>query len=650
MLFHKGPLPPASADRLRTTTMAALLACALGGGMYLSGALFVRKLEHNNPSLPPQTATPMTVVNYWRAYGDDPYTRQWLLYCLAGGHLLPLAGTAALMRPVGRSLHGDARFASRREVERCELFGDEGVILGRWGRWGKFLLLPGQQGALSEAPPRSGKGAGLVQTNGMSWLGSLVVNDVRKECYRITAGWRSTFSEVHLFDPLSRTHQTARWNPLSSKYISDEPALRISDVMKLANRLSPNGASGDEFWPASCRDLFIGLGLYVIESPNLPRTIGEMMRTIMYGAADSVGDHLRRLIEARDNAGASLSATCKAMLYDFINLPPATQGSIRKTFTSRLQLWTNPLIDAATSGDSFDFRELRRKRITIYFGVEPDDLDTLGVLTNLFFSQMYGSNMDKMPENDPGLRYKLLSIEDEFTAKGKVAGFPQKVGLMGGYNIITLLIIQSASQLDSVYGHDDAKTIRKCCGATVVYAPSPNDHEYAANVSKMLGNYTARQVSHSRQAWSGKAGNVSTSLTARPLMNPTEVQLMDNDNEIVMIRGIRPILCQKGWYFRSHVFKRRRNLPLPEVEPIDIPLGRAAPNPAPVAAQAAVPVVKEARPLTPPDVSKLSRLSLTDYVGDFSTVDLPKGEPITDDDLNNAFASFQNAVQSAQEQ
>ena len=143
----------------------------------------------------------MTVLRYWQQYGTDPYTRRWLIGCLVIGTVPVSAVLIALCRPVNRSLHGDARFATRREVARAGLFGETGIILGRWGR--RYLVLGRQLAAIVIAPPRSGKGAGLVQPNALSWRGSIVVNDVRKECYRITAGFRSLFSEVHLFDPLS---------------------------------------------------------------------------------------------------------------------------------------------------------------------------------------------------------------------------------------------------------------------------------------------------------------------------------------------------------------------------------------------------------------------------------------------------------------
>ena len=85
------------------------------------------------------------------------------------------------------------------------------------------------------------------------------------------------------------------------------------------------------------------------------------------------------------------------MLFDFIALSPQTQSSVRKTFTAKLQLWSDPLIDAATSADSFNFYDLRRKRLSIYLGVNPGDLDRLSLLMNLFFTQLLNGRIRMTP-------------------------------------------------------------------------------------------------------------------------------------------------------------------------------------------------------------------------------------------------------------
>ena len=74
---------------------------------------------------------------------------------------------------------------------------------------------------------------------------------------------------------------------------------------------------------------------------------------------EGFGHHWKRIIEGRNSGQFPLSPQCVRALYDVIDLAPVTASSIRKTFTSRLDLWLNPILDAATSGNDFDLRELR---------------------------------------------------------------------------------------------------------------------------------------------------------------------------------------------------------------------------------------------------------------------------------------------------
>ena len=632
-------ITPIDSPRYKAIAFSSLLLGGLLFTFYLAGYLFLVRLS--NPLLPPLAATPMTVVHYWLQYGTDPYTRQWLIGCLVVGAVPAGAAVFMLVRPINRSLHGDARFATKREVDRAGLFGEAGIILGRWGR--SYLVLAKQLAAIVIAPPRSGKGAGLVQPNALSWGGSIVVNDVRRECYRITAGFRTRFSEVHLFDPLSRKGLTARWNPISKHYVPDDPPLRVSAMQKLANQLSPDPATGDTFWPASCRDLFLGIGLYVIETPLLPRTLGEMVRQIMHGADDSVSDHWRRIISERDEGRNPLSSTCKRMLFDFISLSPPTQSSIRKTFTAKLQLWTDPLIDGATSGDSFNFYDLRRKRLSIYLGVNPGDLERLSLLMNLFFTQLLDANMDEMPEDDPSIKHELLPILDEFASLGRMPIFEKSIQLMGGYGIRPLLIAHSIPQLRAVYGPDHTNNIIACCGARVVYAP--NDSAYAIDISRELGTFTAESSSESRPAMSMSAGSVTTSRAPRALLDPQEVRLMGINNEIVFVEHCRPIFCRKIWYWQRAVFLLRANRRLPKIIPIEI---KMPPSPPPLQQRegSANAKARTPRDITPPDVTKLGKLKLTDYAADFKNIQLPKGEKLTSDDLEKTFDSFIKAVEA----
>ncbi len=172
------------------------------------------------------------------------------------------------LRPRARPLHGSARFSTRGETRRAGLFSPVGIILARVGR--RLVRLPGQQGVAVIARSRSGKGAGIVIPNLFEWPDSLICVDPKHENYTITAGHRARSGHaVYLFAPFSETRNTARWNPLG--YIPDDPALRINGLQRIADMLYQEAPGVDPFWSASARTLFLGIGLYVFETPRTAR-------------------------------------------------------------------------------------------------------------------------------------------------------------------------------------------------------------------------------------------------------------------------------------------------------------------------------------------------------------------------------------------
>src|SRR5947207_3002223 len=248
--------------------VALLLAAAVG--LYVSGYFFLWAIKET-----PASATPLTTLRYWHHYGDRSDVRRSLIWSLAAGMGLTFGTGALALIPRKRPLHGDARFATKREIRRAGLLGHEGIILGRVGK--DYLMLPGQHGAELEAPPRSGKGVGVVIPNLLNWPGSVIVSDIKGENWTRTAGFRAAHGQdVHLFDPLSETERSSRWNALA--YVSDVPYRCIDDLQRIATMLYPDPQGADPFWASSARSLFPGIALYLFETEGSPRTIGAILR------------------------------------------------------------------------------------------------------------------------------------------------------------------------------------------------------------------------------------------------------------------------------------------------------------------------------------------------------------------------------------
>jgi type IV secretion system protein VirD4 len=148
-------------------------------------------------------------------------------------------------------------------------------------------LLWRQQGVILSAPPRAGKGVEVVIPNLLNFPGSVIVLDVKRENWEITAGFRQQHGQqVFMFDPLSETGDTVRWNP--PFYVSEDPNNRINDIQRNAEMLYQVEPGKDAFWALSSRTLFLGVGLYLFETPHATRTLGEVLRQGMSG--DTIGD------------------------------------------------------------------------------------------------------------------------------------------------------------------------------------------------------------------------------------------------------------------------------------------------------------------------------------------------------------------------
>jgi type IV secretion system protein VirD4 len=641
----------------RHSVALKFLAVGLAGlvlSQYLAGWLLLISLHLN-----PREAGPLTIARYGYYYGDHPRIRPRLWASSLAGLFLVGIVPLTLALPRRRSLHGDARFARRREVARAGLLGERGIILGAWGR--RCLMLGGQQGVCLAAPPRAGKGTGVVIPNLLNWPDSVICVDIKRENWTQTAGFRASRGHAcFLFDPFSEEGRTARWNPFY--YVSLKTERRVNDLQRIAEMLYPDPPNVDPFWTASARSLFLGIALYLFETPSLPKTIGEVLRQGMASDDEGFGQHWKRVVEGRKSGKFPLSPQCVRALYDVIDLAPVTASSIRKTFTSRLDLWLNPILDWATSGNDFDLRELRAERMSIYVGVNPDDLHRLRPVVNLLFQQAIGLQTRELPEHNPRLKLQVMMLLDEFAALGRIPIIGEAISYLPGYNVRVVMVVQTPSQLREVYGPHAAETMLKSLAARIVFAAK--DHNDAREISDELGYTTvrAKSISSPLAGFSGTKGQRARSQNVseqrRALLLPQEVKELKADEAIIFYEGLRPIRCRKIRYFEDRRFIARL-WPAPErAAPVsslakdpsmdadvlsDVVVG---PDSTQRAAEWTEPL-RATREATVDDIDRLDSLTLEDFAANFDEVKIPEkpsGESLTSGELREAARSFLDAL------
>ena len=550
--------------RVLTALVLALLATT--AAIYLSGYLALLFLGMDGDLL--RFGTYFDYLKHLEHPRVQPYA--WRIKAAGGiaGGLMLLAWAALVVMLFKlrshRNLHGRARFAGMVDVARKGFLGsrDDGIVVGQLN--GKLLRLPGQQFVILAAPTRSGKGVGVVIPNLLDYRESAVVLDIKQENFDLTSGWRKSIGhEVYLFNPFAEDRRTHRWNPMT--YVSPDPAFRVSDLQSIAAMLYPDADDKDKFWVSQARNAFLAFSLYLFERYEQDRsaekpTLGAVLR-VASGDGGELKPYLQKLVQA-----PFLSSHAQTAFAGLLSQADVTFASIIGSFREPLNPWLNPVLDAATSADDFRLDDVRRRRMTIYVGIQPNKLAESRLIVNLFFSQLINVNTKVLPQNDASLKHQCLLLMDEFTAIGRVDIIAKAVAYMAGYNLRLLPIIQSMAQLDAVYGKEVSRTIITNHALQIIYAP--REQQDANDYSEMLGYTTIRRRARTRSHGQGRNVSDNEVLEKRALMLPQELKAMGPEKEIVLYEGLaHPILCRKVRYYQDGYFTRRL-MPKVDVEPL----------------------------------------------------------------------------------
>ena len=493
-----------------------------------------------------------------------PDAFKWALIIVGGVSFFLFLAIASALNPK-KALYGAARFANAAEVTQAKLWiepkqvkqgglwAKDAIVVGQMD--GKYIGLAGQQHAYLAAPTRSGKGVGVVDPVALSYDQSLVVLDIKKEVFNVSAALRrANGHKVFIFDPFDADGRTARWNPLS--YIRRDYKLRESDVAKISQSLIKHKGSGDPVWTNSARSLLDCLILYLLDKEDKEKEQGNIFVPTLRAVYDlTTGadgqDALAYYLELSQHS--FVTKQTKQAFNAVIQAAKDTFLSITFTLNTALSPYKGELVTYATSGDDFDLRNIRREKMSIYFAVTPDTLEQAAPLVNLFYTQLINENTRVLPQDDKSLKYQCLLLMDEGASPGRIEILPKAVSYMAGYNVRMLLIVQSPAQLreKEMYDIQGTQTILSNCALKILY--TPNDYKDAEEYSKLLGKTTVKQRT-SKTMGKGRTDETETQ-NARDLMMPQELLAMSSKNIIVRLDGLPyPIWGKKNCYYKDKNF------------------------------------------------------------------------------------------------
>ncbi len=496
--------------------------------------------------MPLDTATPLSVLFiFGQEITGDMQSRLFVAFGAPALAFIFIAGQIHETMFKGKDLFGKAHWASMREIRKAKLLEKDGLILGKYK--GQYLMSNQPTHSIAVAPTRSGKGVGLVVPNLLAWKGSLICFDVKHENYRKTAGFRAAHGQnVFMWSPMDEHGLSHRYNPLDA--VSTDPHQCVSDLQVIAKILIQDPPKSDPIWASEARALFVGLALYVIDSASMPSTIGAINRLL--GTEADLGDVCRHIVQTHPE----LASTVKKSLMNFANKAAKERSGVKSSLNQAINLWDNPLIDAATSATDFKIDDLRREKMSIYVGVLTGQIETLTPLLRIFFEQVITKLSMKEPgEDEP---HKVLMMLDEFHMLGRIDSMTTAFTLLAGYNVRVMAVVQSLNWLDVTYGREKRNGILSCCAHQVFFAT--NDLATAQYVSESCGNQTIEVTSRSkRKSMKYEAPMDNTSQRGRPLIEKHEMRDFPGHEQLILVEASQPVKCTKIIYHEDKSFKDR---------------------------------------------------------------------------------------------
>jgi type IV secretion system protein VirD4 len=443
----------------------------------------------------------------------------------------------------------NAHWATPAEIKKAGLMHDgTGMTMGRFK--GRMLVVDKTncQHVLLFAPTGSGKGVGFVIPNLLFWDDSVIVHDVKLENYELTSGYREKHmkQKCFLWNPADQDGYSHCYNPMD--FIARDYGKQVDDTMKITKFLLPK----EEFWTNEGRALTTGIMLALLALDDRPASMGEVLRTLR---SDDVAYNLAVIL---DTKGEQIHPAGYMNLAAYLQKPDKERGSVTSTAASSLDLWANPLVDAATAKSDFNIGDFRTNATSLFVGISPSNVTRLQPLLQIFYQQCAAVFTAKMPDKKKE-KVRVMMLLDEFPTLGKMEEIKAGIAYYRGYFVKLFLIIQDIEQLKSIYEASGMNSFLSNATFRITYAA--NNNETAEYISKMLGKTTKVSVEEgSRPKYldmNPGARQVSTKKSEKELLMPQEVIGLPKDEQIILIEANPPIKCNKLFFYKEEPFKSR---------------------------------------------------------------------------------------------
>ena len=473
------------------------------------------------------------------------------IYALAIGYYYTSKGNKRTGEEYGSAKWGDAAALNRKYRDKTDnIILSQHISMGLDGRRHKRnlnVIVVGGSGA--------GKTRGYVLPNIMECNCSYIIADPKGEILRKTGGLLEKEGYEICILNLVDLEKSDCYNPIA--YLrSDHDALKlVTNLIKNTNEKGQK--SSDPFWDKSEAAILQAFILYLLhEAPASEQNFSTVMYMIENAAASEEDESYKSPVDLLfdDLERKNPEHIALKMYKVFKQAAGKTAKSILVSTAVRLAAFNLPEIARVTEKDEMFLNTIGNRKKAV-FAVISDNDTSLNFIVSMLYSQAFQELYHEADRNGGRLPVHVRVMMDEFANVALPENFEKVLATCRGREISINIIIQNMAQIKAMFKDSWENLTGNCDTYIYLGGNESTSHEY---ISKSLGKETVdvktRGVTHGRN---GSSSNNFQSV-GRELLTPDEVRMIDNNYEVVIIRGERAVLDKK------FVLQKHRNIKFTE--------------------------------------------------------------------------------------
>ena len=357
--------------------------------------------------------------------------------------------------------------------------------------------------------------------------------------------------KIKVFNVNNMKH-SSNYNPFhylkdSSGQISSNNVIKMINVFMM-NTKGEGANSGDPFWDDATKLLLSAICFLVIETGTEEEQNFSNVLDLIHKASVSEDENGKNKekseLDLIFEQYAEINPKALSVQYygEFKQAAGKTMQSILISTTTKLQHFKLEDVRNLTFTDNIHLETMGDEK-TALFIIIPSTDTTYNFLAAMMYTQLFDALYDRAITKYHGsLPVHVSFILDEFANVGKIPEFEKVLATCRKFEISAVVILQNLSQLKRMYEKSWQELPGNCDTIIFLGGKDQFTNEY---LSKELGKETIDTLSINKTKSKQGSTSYNDGILGRELLTIDEFGTMDNNDCIVMVRGLHPFYTAK---------------------------------------------------------------------------------------------------------